>query len=339
MKSCFVKNQKKAFSLIELSIVIIIISILITGALSVSVNAINSSKNKLTKERMAEIYKALGNYVVANKALPCPAPLTDLKSTTSTYGTSATTTTTQCDTTPASNGVFQSGTSTNLVRGMLPVKTLGLALDMAEDGFGSKFEYIVDRNYTKASTGTTPTSGAGDFGTSSTANIIINDKPGSSAIALTSASGTSSANNNTAAVFAIISLGANKSGAYGVDVASRTTVSSDSDEATNTPSGAGTTYTSSLYASSGNSDVFDDIVFYKTRNALVSDFNSLQLVPCQSTTETLYGTTVTWPLAWFSQVAVSTTACPGSYTKGVTYPTKRCGAYGSWDVVINPCLN
>ncbi len=336
MKKFYQKNRKRAFSLIELSIVIIIVSILITGALSVSVNSINNSKNKVTRDRIAEIYKALGNYMVTNKKLPCPAPLTDTKSGSTTYGTAASTS--LCAST---TGVSQSGSSSNLVRGMIPIKTLGLPLDMAEDGFGSKFEYIVDKNYTVASSGTTPSSGAGDFGTSSTASILIYEKVGSSAVQLTTVSGTDSSNNNNAAVFAIISFGGNKSGAYGNDATSRNALSTDTEEASNSPTSTSddTAYTSTLYASSGNSDVFDDVVFYKSRNSFVSDFNALSVIPCLAMTESLYGGTINWPLSWYDQIAVATSPTCSSlgYTSGPAEPTKRCGAYGVWDVVINPC--
>lgn len=337
MRNLRKKNHRKAFTLIELSIVIIIISILITGALSVSVNAINNAKSKVTKERMVEIYKALGSYLLSNKRLPCPAPITDTKSGSATYGTASSTA--LCAST---SGVSQSSSASNLVRGMVPVKTLGLSLDMAEDGFGDKFEYIVDKNYTVASSGTVPSNGAGDFGTSSTSNIIIYEKPGSSAVQLTSVSGTDALNNNTAALFVIISFGGNKSGAYGYDSASRNPLSSDSEESSNLPTSISdnTSYGANFYISSGNSDVFDDVLMYKSRNSLVSDFNSLSLIPCQSTTESLYGGTISWPLAWYDQiVAASSPTCASlNYNAGPTEPTKRCGAFGVWDVVINPCL-
>lgn len=337
MQKFLKKNHKKAFSLIELSIVILIVSILITGALSVSINTVSVAKNKVTKDRMVEIYKAMGNYLLANKKLPCPAPLTDTKSGTSTYGTAASTS--LCAST---SGVSKSASASNLVRGMVPVKTLGLPLDMAEDGFGDKFEYIVDKNYTVISAGTTPSSGAGDFGTSSTANIIVYEKPGSSAVALTSTSGTSSSNNTNSAVFVIISLGSNKSGAYGYDSSSRNALSTDTEEATNTPTSTsdGTTYGSNIYASSGNSDVFDDIVLYKTRDTMISDFNAFSLVPCLVASESLYGGTINWPIAWYDQIQVATspTCTSLGYNSGPTYPAKRCGAFGVWDVVTNPCL-
>lgn len=316
---------------------IIIISVLITGALSVSVNVINNAKVKVTKDRLSEIYKALGNYVLSNKKLPCPASLTETKSGSTSYGTASETE--FCQNTA---GVFESSTSTNLVRGMIPVRTLGLSLDMAEDGFGSKFEYIVDKNYTIASSGTVPTSGVGDFGTSSTANIIIMEKPGSSNVAITSTSGTDNSNNNNAALFVILSVGANKLGAYGADSSSRNGLPTDAAELANLPNSTsdGTAYGSTFYISSGNSDVYDDVLIYKSRNSFVSDFNALNIIPCQATSETLYGGSFNWPLAWYNQVvsATSPTCASLGYTSGVNQPTKRCGAFGVWDVVINPCL-
>ena len=325
--------------MIELSIVIVIVSILITGALSVSVNAVNNAKTKVTKERMAEIYRALGNYVVINKKLPCPAPITDTKSGSANYGTA--TNTILCASTV---GVSQSLNSSNLVRGMIPVQTLGLPLDMAEDGFANKFEYIVDKNYTVASAAVTPSGGVGDFGTSSTANLVIYEKPGSRPIALTSVSGVAYSNNNTAAVFIILSLGSNKSGAYGADSTLRNVVSTDDEEKINTPTASNErSYGNIFYNSSGNSDVFDDILFFKSRNALISDFNALSLIPCLATTSTESYGTISWPVAWYDQekaASAATSRCSAfGYSAGPQYPVRRCGAFGIWDVVTLPCLN
>lgn len=336
-----VKSSKKsAFTLIELSIVIVIISILITGALSVSINAINNSKNNITKERLDEIYKAIGRYLLTNKRIPCPAPITDTKSNSANYGVEASTS--LCASTA---GVFESSSSANLVRGMLPVKTLGLPLDMAEDGFGNKFEYIVDKNYTIASAATAVVSGVGDFGTSTTANLNVFEKPGSSAISV-----------ETAAIFAVIGLGANKLGAYGSDANTRNSVSTDAEESCNTPNSAysatcanscnnaDTCFGNRVYTSSSSSDSFDDKVIFASRNKLISDFNAFSLIPCLGpTTDIVYeSTTISWPNGWYDQVVTSTTACPSTptdFTKGVSYPTRRCGAFGNWENVINPCVS
>ncbi len=333
MKKIYQKNQKKAFSLIELSIVIVIATILMTSALSVSVSIINNAKIKITKDRMAELYKALGNYALIHSALPCPAPITDAKSSTATYGVAA------ASTCSGVSGVSISGSFPNLVRGMMPVRTLGLPADMAEDGFGDKFEYIVDRGLTAESSASAAgncSTTFGNFGTLTSAlcsNITVKEKPGAGA-AITIES---------AAALAIISLGQNKSGAYGFDATSRNTLSTDAEEDDNLPTGAGTTYANVLHISSGSSDVFDDVILFKTRNALVLDFNALSLIPCTTptTSSETYGT-ITWPTGWYDQVVVATSPTCASlgYSKGLAEPTKRCGAFGVWDsAVTEPCLN
>jgi prepilin-type N-terminal cleavage/methylation domain-containing protein len=81
------KSSPKAFSLLELSIVILIASILVTGALSVSSSMTDERKIIITKDRMDVIYKALGTFLLKNKRLPCPASLLEIKSTSTTYGT------------------------------------------------------------------------------------------------------------------------------------------------------------------------------------------------------------------------------------------------------------
>ncbi len=325
MKKIYHKNQRKAFSLIELSIVIVISSILLTGGLVISVNALNSAKIKLTKDRMAEVYKALGNFVIVNKRLPCPAPITDTKSGTSTYGVAVAGT--LCATTGVATSTVSG--STNLVRGMLPVKTLGLPFEMAEDGFGDKFEYMVDAYHTVISDGVNAST---DFG-AAVSNITIIELPGATSQTI-----------ETAAAFAIISLGANKFGAYGADSVTRNAIPTDTQEATNVTtyvSSNDALFTKTLYISSGNSDAFDDIILFKTRNALVLDFNALSLIPCAAATiSETYGN-MDWPTGWYGRLQIATASCSTSYDGGggVTKPTKRCNAFGTWETLTtNPCL-
>src|SRR3989338_7419279 len=109
------KVFKKAYSLIELSIVILIISILITGALTVSVGSVNNAKIKNTNDRLQQVYKALGNFLVANKRMPCPASLKKIKTTDSDYGAEV-----GSQGACSGSGVYQSTTSANLVYGMVP---------------------------------------------------------------------------------------------------------------------------------------------------------------------------------------------------------------------------
>ncbi len=344
------KNLKKAFSLLELSIVILIISILIVGSMSASITAINNAKYKVTRERMAEIYKAMGNYLLTNKALPCPASLKDLKASSSTYGVAAASTTCLLD------GVFQddtdSGSPSGLAYGMVPVQALGLNADMAEDGFGSKFTYVVGKKFTD------PTVASASTGFGSVFPVTGITPPTVGFMTVKEDLGSSSFQVDTNdAVFVIISHGANKYGSFNNNSATQNTVATDADELTNHGTsfvdGSGTSdsvVVGSYFVSSAvNSDVFDDVVFYKTRNAILVDFNALSLAVCGSTGTnygdyTLGSTTFAWATpAYYGQIVSATTTCASAsstYTTTVTSPTKRCGAFGIWQVgTINACTN
>jgi prepilin-type N-terminal cleavage/methylation domain-containing protein len=316
-ETLFLQKHKKAFSLIELSIVVLIISILIAGSLTASVSVINNAKVKVTRDRMAEIYKALGNYLLINGSLPCPASIISIKASDSTYGTSIGTAGTCSGT-----GVYNSSVATNLVYGMVPVRSLGLGNDLAEDGFQDKIAYIVDKNFTGTTFGTTATA---------TSNMTINEIPGSATQTLTND-----------AIFALVSYGANQSGAFGINSASKNTRSTDSSEMQNDlDSTSAPAFGKTKIFDAKNSDLFDDIVFYKTRNALVADFNAFSAIYCVAGTVSLtYGSAASYSFAqsFYDQVAISTTICPSGYQTTSTYPTVRCGAFGVWQsFATNPC--
>jgi prepilin-type N-terminal cleavage/methylation domain-containing protein len=322
------KNFKKAYSLIELSIVILIISILITGALSVSVNSINNAKIKVTNDRIAEIYKAIGAYLLANNQLPCPASIIKVKGVDSTYGQEV-----ACESAPlnAGAGIYQSATSGELYYGAIPANALGLSNEMMEDGFGSKFVYIVNYKATTPTVIATPTVGFG--GTGMSQFVQVQDK-GSVTTTLTST-----------AVIAIISYGANKAGAFNATSTSQNTRSTDTtDEQDNDATAFDTvagkaTFNNNLISVSSGNDTFDDVVFFKTRNAMMQDFNAFSSViyPCQADSEALYETTITWPAATYDQNISDDAQCPVGYQNGPYAPIKKCGAFGVWGSVISAC--
>jgi prepilin-type N-terminal cleavage/methylation domain-containing protein len=334
------KNVKKAFTLIELSIVILIVSVLISGGLQVSINVMNNAKIKATKDRMSEIYKALGNFALANKRLPCPASITDLKSSSSSYGNEG-----SCVSASSSGGIYFSSLASNLNYGMVPVKALGLSLDMAEDGFSNKFAYVIDKRFA-ASDGTA---------FSSYGSITIKENQGGSDQAVIPVplgsllTPNNQIQNNDGGIFAIISYGQNQYGAFPSNSANMNSRSSDTAEMDND---LGTTTSPSFdnifFSVAKNSDSFDDMVFYKSRNLFLLDFNALFLVKCPNSTTTPTPTNsgdvancagpCAWPETYYNQIAISTTLCAYGYTSTVKYPTKRCGAFGVWQAgAINPC--
>ncbi len=307
--------------MLELSIVILIISILIAGSMSASVTAMNNAKYKVTRDRMNEIYKAMGNYLINTKALPCPASLTAIKSSAPTYGTSGSAG--DC----TLSGVYANAGGT-VVYGAIPAQTLGLNTEMAEDGFGNKFTYVV----VKALTSTSDTTGFG--AASSVGNLVVRESLGGSNI-----------DNALDAMFVIISHGANKFGAFNNNAATQNAASTDADEQKNYGSIAGAVVTLGTHfvSAAANSDVFDDVLFYKNKNIALIDFNALSLVSCpqeDTLTDNCDTGTCTWPKSSYNQIVSPTQSCASGFTSTVSKPTRRCGAFGAWQSgTINPCTN
>ena len=318
-KNLLQRQSRQAFTLIELSFVIIVISVIIAGMVSIMSSKIANEKNRTGNENFTTIYQALGKFLLTNKRLPCPASLIQSKTSSATYGVEISAT--NC----VAAGVYQSNSNTNLVYGMVPTQSLGLGSDLAEDAYGSKIVYVVDKRLTTTS------------GNSFESNIA-----NSSMISITGGASISNA------LFVLISRGANKSGAYAANSSAVPTASSNSDELKNdaktsieniapTPSTSG--FDGTFVQSSSVAD-FDDVIFYKTEEQLLSDYNAWSLIPCTSasSTESLYETTVTWPKAYAGQIVAASTACPSPNWNGsVAYPAKKCGDKGIWGSVIKPC--
>lgn len=309
-----VLKKPRAFSLTELSVVMVIIAILITTSLSSSLTGSNNARIVNTNARISEIYKALGNYVAANGRLPCPASLKKVKGVDSDYGAEV-----SCSSISADNGIYQSSSQANLIFGALPVKTLGLSNEMAEDGFESKFVYVVNKDTTIAS----------NFGIETSDNIIIRE---------------SSRTVESAAMFAIISHGANKAGAYASRSSTQNAIPTETNEIDNyikTPTSGGATAADNIFYLSSANDDFDDIIFFRTRNFLTVDFRLYALITCAGyvdTTNTASTASVTWPTVAGNSIAVSATECPTGVTGGFASPSKRCEPFGTWGDIIKSCL-
>lgn len=329
----------------ELSLVILIVSILIAGSLSVSMSSIDKARHRESEKRINAIYKAMGSYLLANKALPCPASLLNVKNDSS-YGLAGLSG--DCNNIA---GVYEgsSGNSAELVYGMVPIRTLGLPIEMAEDGFGSKFTYVVSKEFTNPDTSSTD-----GFGTVDVASIDFSS--GSAVSGFISIkekiSGLNFYNDTNSAIFTIISHGRNKYGAVGANSSNKNSSSgSDSLEQENFINGSltsGINQTANFYgnnyfvASAIDNEVFDDILFYKTRDQILVDFEALNLIYCPAIVNESYDRCVSslcnWNKATYNQIAPSTTDCSATYDTTVVKPTKRCGAFGVWEEgYINPC--
>jgi prepilin-type N-terminal cleavage/methylation domain-containing protein len=126
--------NKKAYTLVELSIVLVVISVFISSGLKIFTNNIVQTKTVNTKEKMQIVYKALAEYLMENKKLPRPADLAKSRdSDANIYDESI-----NCD-------------STNFCFGAVPIVKLHLSSNFAEDDFGNKILYVVDSRFSKSS--------------------------------------------------------------------------------------------------------------------------------------------------------------------------------------------
>lgn len=238
-------NSARAFSLIELSIVILIVSFLAVAALSLFSGSVTNTKVQITNNRIQSVYRALQNYVAANGFLPCPAKLNNLKSTSNDYGVQIP----SCSSKTTSSG-SEFYVNSNVIYGMVPIRALNLNNDMAEDGFGNKLVYIVDKRFTY-SLGSKPF-----VDLSGTINVQKFNP--------------SSATEEANAIFAIISHGANQKGAFPANSSAQIPITAaDTNEVNNNPANP----TSSIISFSSNS-VFDDVIFYKNKANLLLDSNA-----------------------------------------------------------------
>ncbi len=296
------KKKKTAFSLVELSIVILIVSILVTGSLGISKTAIGNSKAKITKERMDTIYKALTSFVATNRRLPCPALLTVAKGT-STYGNETGTGTGTC------TGLTP---NVNTVYGMIPIKALGLEPNMGEDGFGTKFSYVVDQRFTKQSASTASVDGfeivkavKAEDGVAISPTLIRVQGPSGTDILP-----------DLNALFVLISHGANKNSGWNATGTAQNPAGAIADETSNSAASFDSTFIA--YSTDAN---FDDILLFKNKPQLVRDVG-LEFMMCnaaEAKTSTYNWTT------------------NGNYGCSVCSNTpnflKKCGKYGVWSAV------
>ncbi len=136
------RNQKQGFSLIELSIVLVIIGIVLASTIPLASAHVNVKKIETTRDKLELIHKALNVHAKINKDLPCPASRTALPGT-ATFGVE-----TDCEAAPVA-GVTEIGTDPDYIRiGTVPVRTLNLPEHMMFDSWSNRFTYAV----TKAAT-------------------------------------------------------------------------------------------------------------------------------------------------------------------------------------------
>ena len=183
------------FTLVELSIVIIILTLLVGGSIDLTNTFLLQSQIKATEQKIEIIQNALDMYVLHYGKLPCP---TGLKQGTGTAAAS-------CSTNNVTTGVFY---YTNTARGGVPYATLNLSPDVAQDGWRNKFTYVVDVRATTTNI---------DKLVPTLAHITVYNNSVSNQI-------------TNKALYALVSHGKNKMGGYGMSNSTMVSISGISAE-------------------------------------------------------------------------------------------------------------
>lgn len=163
------------YTLLEMSIVLLILSLAVAGMLSITNQNIRREKIAETQRRMDVIEQALYDFRVKNNRLPCPGIFAWIGDSTFGYAkNSSIVGGSDCDTGYQGDGVFYYGD--------VPVRDLGLAVEYAFDGWGNRFFYTTLLNSDKLpvdfSKGTnfSTSNTASTFGIKDLNNTIILDK-------------------------------------------------------------------------------------------------------------------------------------------------------------------
>jgi prepilin-type N-terminal cleavage/methylation domain-containing protein len=250
------RHSQQGFTLLELSVVLVIIGIVAASGLAMLTASIKQRQFDETVAKARTVQDALLSYRRSNGRLPCPGDTT-LGFTATNFGIEGATGGTCTGGTPAAT--FSSG---NVVAGLIPVKTLGLSDDYSYDGYGGRFLYVVDKRYTVSGAFVT-------YPITDTTNgaITVNDSTGAARTGI--------------AVEALVSFGADQHGAYPYQGGS-TRMYGDGSTNANEWENCGCNATAAAtfngtfvqqlpYQNPGTkTDVFDDIVYYKTRSTLRS---------------------------------------------------------------------
>lgn len=289
---CLIKDQK-GFSLIELSVVVSVAAAATVGFLSwTQPKASTDAKNIVeTQRKLHDIEKAIDNFRVLKKRLPCPAdPLMRPDNTRVTVGTDYNTPTSGSDAyvndfgvedlyNTISAGIITPGLNCPVSVGAVPVFSLGLDETYAEDAWGRRFTYEVASSLC-GNDGKTPAAAAAalvgctetDYQTK-TGNLVV----------------TAGGNTFKDAAYVVVSHGINGSGAF-MPSGIKLTASGNANEIENSD-GDGT------YVKASLSSTFDDLVVFGTKRKVESLANRknvkhISVEDCEANSQALRNVTL-----------------------------------------------
>jgi len=258
-------QSQKAFTLIELSVVLFIISLLMVGLLGPVGTQIESQERQQTIDTMDDIMEALYGFAVVNGRLPCPDAFASGDGVSDPVGSGP------C-TDPSGDG-------------WLPWQTLGL--NIQGDVWGNRFKYhVTTPGFTTVDTGTCAADGELDLCQSGTLNILTRgDDP--DIIGVETKAGYTLVSSIPAVV---ISHGRNALGATTVNGVTLTATTAGTDEAENDDANTNGDFYSRTFSegATGCTDdtneanvlcEFDDIVMWISPNILMNRMVKAEVLP------------------------------------------------------------
>lgn len=233
----------KGFSLVEMSIGVVISSIVFISFMTMYVKFVQEDQEAITKQKLDIIEKAISNYAEKNAFLPCPASLSAAPNS-SAFGAA-----TDCFQ-PTAAGTSEVGSGDNAVRvGGLPLKALGLDESYNYDGWKNRFTYAIGKNL--AINGEFfATYPLGGFN-----SIIVRDKNGN--------------NLHTSSDVAYVVLSHGQKGSGATNLAGTSVNTCDVSLEQQNCNGDGIFIDSYFNPSTNSSDYYDDLVRWKTRVAII----------------------------------------------------------------------
>lgn len=138
--------NKKGFSLIECSFLIVILGLISSGYFLSKTQTIEQNKTKITQEKIKVINEALKAHVLFYGKLPCPAPMVPA-SNSAKFGKEG-----KCDGTDSGVYWWDSRIGFPLCVGHVPIESLGLTPEYVFDGWGNFVIYKVINELTKETT-------------------------------------------------------------------------------------------------------------------------------------------------------------------------------------------
>jgi prepilin-type N-terminal cleavage/methylation domain-containing protein len=263
--------MNKGFTLLEMSIVLVIIALVTSGAMVMFTQSLAVKQQKATAFKLQAIQDALFQFRLANNRLPCPADLTLNSVSDSTFGVEG-----ELAGNCATGSTYASGERTvavapgptvnsiqepavgaqDAVKGMVPIRTLRLPDDYAIDGWGNRIDYIVSKAMTQ--NGAFSIYGGGD----TTTRMSIKNAAGGTSV--------------TQAIYVLLSHGVNGHGAYsrigGESIKNSTSTNADELQNCDCNTSASSTGLNGVFVQKEATvdpttyfNSFDDVVVYATR--------------------------------------------------------------------------